>query len=162
MRLDSFVYTVEGLRDARNRLKSDGMVSLSFSVLSDELGRKIYLMLQQVFDGQPPVCVSAGYDGAVIFLASNRKNGRSRPICWETPGCERTDVRYADPSLQANVSTDDWPFFYMPRRLYPVSYLVMILQVSWRFPCWSAVTFFPNNCRSSVTCRSSSWVSVSC
>ena len=57
VRLDSFVYTVEGLREARNRLKSDGVLSLSFSVLSDALGRKIYLMMQSVFDGRPPVCV---------------------------------------------------------------------------------------------------------
>lgn len=33
---------------------------------------------------------------------------------------------YADASLQADVSTDDWPFFYMPRRVYPVSYVVVV------------------------------------
>jgi spermidine synthase len=129
VRLDSFVYTVEGLRDARNRLKPGGMVSLSFSVISDALGRKIYLMLQQVFDGQPPVCVSAGYDGAVIFLASNEKNWLLPPKLLQDTGFTDRTARYADPSLQANVSTDDWPFFYMPRRLYPVSYLIMIFQI---------------------------------
>jgi hypothetical protein len=36
---------------------------------------------------------------------------------------------YADPSLHASVSTDDWPFFYMPQRIYPLSYLIMIIQV---------------------------------
>ena len=40
VRLDSFVYTLEGLREARNRLKSDGVISLSFSVSSDALARK--------------------------------------------------------------------------------------------------------------------------
>ena len=74
MRLDSFVYTVEGLREARARLRGDGVVSLSFAVLS-KLGRKIYLMMQQAFDGHPPVCVYARYDGSVIFLQS--KDGRS-------------------------------------------------------------------------------------
>ena len=49
VRLDSFVYTVEGLREGRARLKSDGVISLSFAVLSDALGRKIYLMLQAGF-----------------------------------------------------------------------------------------------------------------
>jgi hypothetical protein len=28
----------------------------------------------------------------------------------------------ADPSLQVDVSTDDWPFLYMPRRTYPHTY----------------------------------------
>lgn len=129
VRLDSFVYTVEGLRDARNRLKPDGMVSLSFSVLSDALGRKIYLMLQEVFDGRPPVCVSAGYDAAVIFLASNRKDWVLPPNLPHDAGFTEWTAHYADPSLHASVSTDDWPFFYMPQRLYPVSYLIMIFQL---------------------------------
>ena len=129
VRLDSFVYTVEGLREARNRLKPDGMVSLSFSVMSDELGRKIYLMLQQVFDGRPPACVAAGYDNAVIFLASNRKSWALPPKLLQDTGFTERTARYANPSLHASVSTDDWPFFYMPRRVYPVSYLIMIFQI---------------------------------
>jgi Spermine/spermidine synthase domain len=127
VRLDSFVYTVEGLREARARLKSDGMLSLSFTVISDALGRKIYLMLQQAFDGRPPVCVQAL--GSVIFLESNDPK-------WVLPAdlivhagfTDKTNF-YADTSLHADVSTDDWPFFYMPQRIYPVSYLIMIFQV---------------------------------
>ena len=33
---------------------------------------------------------------------------------------------YASSTIAASVSTDDWPFFYMPQRVYPVSYLIMI------------------------------------
>src|SRR5262249_44823156 len=36
---------------------------------------------------------------------------------------------YANPSIQASVSTDDWPFFYMPQRIYPTSYLIMIFLI---------------------------------
>jgi len=126
VRLDSFVYTVEGLREARARLRGDGVVSLSFVVLSRELGRKIYLMMQQAFDGHPPVCVYARYDGSVIFLQS--KNGDlevPEELVARTGFADITSV-FADPALQADVSTDDWPFFYMPRRVYPRSYLVMV------------------------------------
>jgi len=129
VRLDSFVYTVEGLREARNRLKPDGVVSLSFTVLSDALGHKISLMLQQVFDGRPPICVAAGYDNAVIFLESNDPNWGLPPKLLETAGfIDRTGF-YANPAIRADMSTDDWPFFYMPRRIYPVSYLIMTFQV---------------------------------
>jgi predicted membrane-bound spermidine synthase len=55
VRLDSFVYTVEALREARSRLKPDGVISLSFAVLSAAQGRKIYLMLQQAFDYFPGI-----------------------------------------------------------------------------------------------------------
>ena len=126
VRLDSFVYTVEGFREARARLNAGGILALSFSVLSPELGRKIYLMLQEAFDGRPPVCVAAGYDGSVIFLEA-----RDEPLVLpvrllqETGFAEQTSV-YANPALQADVSTDDWPFFYMARRIYPISYLMMV------------------------------------
>lgn len=126
VRLDSFVYTVEGLREARNRLKPDGAISLAFTVLSDALGHKIYLMLQQAFDGRPPVCVRAKYDRAVVFWESNDPAAPSLP---EPDGFEDATAYYGNPSLQANVSTDDWPFFYMPQRIYPTTYLIMVIQI---------------------------------
>jgi spermidine synthase len=142
VRLDSFVYTVEGLREARARLKSDGVLSLSFSVLSDALGRKIYLMLQQAFDGRPPVCVEAGYDGSIIFLESNDGKWALPPKLVEDAGFTDKTVFYADSSLHADVSTDDWPFFYMPQRIYPVSYLIMVFQIL-VLSLLVAVNYFP-------------------
>jgi len=129
VRLDSFVYTVEGLREARARLKPDGMLSLSFSVLSDALGRKIYLMLQQAFDGRPPICLEAGFGGSIIFLESNNEKWAIPPQLVERAGFTDKTAFYADPALHADVSTDDWPFFYMPQRIYPVSYLIMVFQL---------------------------------
>jgi hypothetical protein len=143
VRLDSFVYTVEGLREARARLKSDGVISLSFCVMSDDLGRKLYLMLQQAFDGRPPVCVKAGYDGATIFLESNDANWTLPPKLLQDAGFADTTTLYADPSIQADVSTDDWPFFYMPRRVYPVSYLIMIGEILILSLC-VAVNYLPD------------------
>ena len=129
VRLDSFVYTVEGLREGRARLTRDGVLSLSFSVLSDTLGRKIYLMLQQAFDGRPPICVEADVGGSIIFLESNDATWTlPRQLVADAGFADRTAF-YADPALHADVSTDDWPFFYMPQRIYPVSYLIMVFQV---------------------------------
>jgi hypothetical protein len=127
VRLDSFVYTVEGLREARKRLKPDGMISLSYSLLSDALGRKIFLMLQEAFDGRAPMAVISGV-GNITFLTSNNPN-------WEPrAGLLNADVKdvttqYADASTAADISTDDWPFFYMPQRVYPLSYLIMIFLI---------------------------------
>jgi hypothetical protein len=126
VRLDSFVYTVEGLREARSRLQPHGMISLSFSVLTPELGHKIYLMLQEAFDGRPPICIRATYDGAVIFLASNDASFALPPSVLQNAELTDATPTFADPHLRADVSTDDWPFFYMPKRVYPVSYLVMV------------------------------------
>ncbi len=127
VRLDSFVYTVQALREAKARLKPGGVVSLSFSVLTPQLGRKIYLMMQQAFDGRPPVCVTAGYDGAVIFLEAKNQDLTSPSALLQQSGFQDSTSVFADPALQADVGTDDWPFFYMPRRVYPVSYLGMFV-----------------------------------
>jgi hypothetical protein len=129
VRLDSFVYTIEGLREARNRLKADGLLSLSFTFLSDDHQRKVNLMLQQVFDGRLPACIGAGYDGAVVFLAANDPNWTLPPKVLEETGFMDLTTQDRSSVLRADVSTDDWPFFYMPRRVYPVSYLIMIVLI---------------------------------
>jgi spermidine synthase len=129
VRLDSFVYTVEGLRDARARLKGNGVVSLSFCVITPEIGRKIYLMMQEAFDGKPPVCILSKYDMSVIFAQTNRGDLELDPAILGGTGFVDQSARYADPSILADVSTDDWPFFYMPRRVYPVSYVWMLLLI---------------------------------
>jgi hypothetical protein len=105
------------------------MISLSFSVLRPELGHKIYLMLKEAFDGRPPICIGSSYDDGVIFIASNDPSfGMPQSLLQQTGLTEATET-YADPRLRADVSTDDWPFFYMPRRVYPVSYLVMVALI---------------------------------
>jgi SAM-dependent methyltransferase len=129
VRLDSFVYTMEGLREARARLLPKGLLALSFSVLSDELGNKIYRMLQGAFDGRPPMCVRAGYDNSVVFLESNQSGWTLPPQTLARTGFSDITAVYANPALQSDVSTDDWPFFYMPRRIYPTSYLILVFQI---------------------------------
>jgi spermidine synthase len=153
VRLDSFVYTVQALREARTRLRPGGVLSLSFSVLSDQLGRKIYLMMQQAFDGRVPVCVKAGYDGSVIFLEAKDKDLVLPMQLLQETGFNDKTAFYGNHNLRADVSTDDWPFFYMPNRVYPLSYLGMVvlllalsLMVSLNFfdekPKFSHVPFF--------------------
>jgi len=120
VRLDSYVYTLEGLREARARLAPGGVLSLSFVVISDEMGRKIDLMMEQAFAGHPPVSIR--YGTAVLFAQS--KEGDLRVDAANVAeGTEVGGARFRNPALKADVSTDDWPFFYMPQRVYPSSYL---------------------------------------
>ena len=129
VRLDSFVYTAQAMREARARLKPDGMISLAFSVMNDQLGRKIYLMLQEAFDGRPPICIQVGYDAGVVFLESNGDPISLPPDFLAQRGFREKTAVYANPAIHADVSTDDWPFFYMPQRVYPFSYLLMVGMV---------------------------------
>jgi len=126
VRLDSFVYTIEGLREARSRLKENGVLSLSFSVINKELGTKMFRMMTQAFDGKEPLCFRANYDGSVIFL-QNKNGDLVIPPAILAPGNIRENAgRYHGSPLKVDLSTDDWPFLYMPHRVYPVSYLIVL------------------------------------
>ena len=128
LRVDSFVYTVEGIREARARLKDGGILSLTFNILSPGLGRKIYLMMTEAFDGKPPMCLRATESdyGAVTFVQREGAAAVAPPELLASLAFEDCTPIYADPSIEADPSTDDWPFLYMPRRVYPVSYLGML------------------------------------
>jgi spermidine synthase len=126
VRLDSFVYTVEGLREARSRLKESGVLSLSFSVLNDALGTKIYQMMKQAFDEKEPLCIFSHAEGAVTFAQSKNGNLSIPPAVLSEGNAAERSAFYRNSGIKADVSTDDWPFFYMALRVYPVSYLVVL------------------------------------
>ena len=124
VRLDSFVYTVEGFREAASILGENGVLSLAFSILSDEIGRKIYLMMDTAFPDSTPLCVRARYDGSVVFF--HGRNLRLDREALAKAGFEDVSARYANEQIEASVSTDDWPFFYVPKRVYPWSYVIVL------------------------------------
>src|SRR6266404_4579220 len=113
VRLDSFVYTVEGLREARSRLKDNGVLSLSFAVINDALGTKIYRMMQVAFDGKGPICIYAG-DGSVIYVQSKKGDLTVPPKLLADSEFEDRSTFYHRSTIPIDVSTDDWSFFYMP------------------------------------------------
>jgi spermidine synthase len=121
VRLDSFVYTVEAFREARARLAPGGVLALTFCVLSDQQGRKFYLMLKEAFDGQEPRAFLSRYDNGITFVVG--PGVPAGPI--DLPIAEAT-AGFRDERIAADVSTDDWPFLYMPVRKYPLSYVVMV------------------------------------
>jgi hypothetical protein len=121
IRLDSYVYTVEAFKEARSKLKDDGVISLTFALMSGELGRKIYLMLEEAFDGRSPIVYYSQYDGGYTFLAGN--GIKDHPI---NPIFKNSTAFFADSNVKADVSTDDWPFFYMPIRKYPKSSMALV------------------------------------
>jgi hypothetical protein len=129
VRLDSYVYTVDALREARALLKEDGVIFMSFSLLNQQMNRKMDLMLTEAFDGAEPLCYQSHIGGAAIFIAGKHV----REHDYAPPAGVRPAAVLDVP---ADPSTDDWPFFYMPVRKYPSSYLIvipMLLLAAWLF-----------------------------
>jgi len=124
VRLDSYVYTVEAFREARARLNDDGVLCLTFAMLSPAVGRKLYLMLTEAFDGRAPLVFRTRYDGGHAFVTGPGVNAGGLPA-----GLTLEDVSadFAASSVAVDMATDDWPFFYMKVRAYPGSYVTMLL-----------------------------------
>ena len=124
VRLDSYVYTVEAFRAARKRLKPGGALVLSFCILRIELAKKLYGMLKEAFDGASPSVYLTGYDKGYAFVIAEDEHAIAGR---KGEGLEEVTQRFGESSVQVDLSTDDWPFLYMPHRTYPVSYVIMLL-----------------------------------
>jgi hypothetical protein len=78
-------------------------------------------MLEEAFDGQRPRAFWSRYDNGITFVAGSGVPTGSLNL----PIAEAT-ADFANPDILADVSTDNWPFLYMPVRKYPLSYVVMV------------------------------------
>lgn len=136
VRLENYVYTVEGLRSMRRHLSDHGVVALSFAVHMDRLWLAVKLdRLVQEALGQTPVLLAPMYDSSFLYLAG--------------PGMERPEVRQAlqRPALdpfrvdraaleraaapdgveRIAVPTDDWPHLYLREKGVSASHLALFL-----------------------------------
>jgi len=123
VRISSYVYTVEGLREARARLRHGGVLSVALPAASPERGRKFFLMLQEAFGGHPPVVLESALSHWLLFLEQEGKPVAIPPQVLARGEFVDVTAQYADPSVVVDCPTDDWPFAYMLRRTYPFSYL---------------------------------------
>jgi SAM-dependent methyltransferase len=130
VRLDSYIYTVEGFREARARLKEGGLICLTFTMIreGEGLGRKLFLMLEEAFDGRQPMVVRIGYDAGVSLVIGDEMD-RAALSAALPPGLPDVTATAAAETTVVDKSTDDWPFFYMLARSYPVSYAIMVVAL---------------------------------
>jgi spermidine synthase len=139
LRVDSYVYTREGITEAYKLLKPDGVMSISFALPNDSLGFKLSHILQGIPGAGKPLAVRVGYDSKTTTAFISQK-GRDAVM----PGAKALDsfgftdvsAHFAQPYPEESIPTDDWPFFYMMERTYPTSYMFalgMVLLLSYMF-----------------------------
>jgi spermidine synthase len=139
LRVDSYVYTREGITEAFKLLKPDGVMSISFTLPNESLGYKLSHILHDIPGAGKPLSVRVRYDSSTTTAFVTQK-GRdvAMPDTNSFAAIGFTDVseHFAQPYPEASIPTDDWPFFYMIKRTYPVSYMValaMVLALSYMF-----------------------------
>lgn len=134
IRLDSFVYTAESFQEAKTKLNPNGFLVLSFAISTQELGVKIYKMLQNAFNGKDPIVLTGSSNGInefnkgiYIFVISENLDQFTK--INKTKFYKTNIFQKSINSEKIDISTDDWPFFYMIKKVYPVSYVSVIFLI---------------------------------
>jgi spermidine synthase len=139
LRVDSYVYTREGITEAFKLLKPDGVMSISFALPNDSLGFKLSHILQGIPGAGKPLAVRVGYDSKTTTAFITQK-GRDAVMpdakALDSFGFTDMSAHFAQAYPEESIPTDDWPFFYMMERTYPTSYMFalgMVLMLSYMF-----------------------------
>ena len=123
LRLDTYVYTVESIKEAKKLLKPDGIISLTFCVTKPWIGNRLARIMEEA-TGKEPIMVSSGkepngftyiYSEQPLDLKSMREYDILSPSVFGTK--------------QVMSSKDDWPFFYLKTRSIPADYWMFILFI---------------------------------
>lgn len=139
LRVDSYVYTREGIVEAFKLLKPDGVLTISFTLVNDALGFKLSKILRELPGAGKPLAVRVLYDYSKTTAFIVKKGGAvTMPDANAFASIGFTDVSdyFSQPYPESAVPTDDWPFFYMVERAYPFTYMMalgIILILSYFF-----------------------------
>jgi hypothetical protein len=136
VRLESFLFTVEALRSAREHLSPNGLLVLYNFYRSPALVTKISLMLEGA-TGEAPCVVNYGGRGYLaIFMTGPRMASLQCPAgsagafgAWAAPGLKETKASTVDVASRPVPATDDWPFLYLTHPTIDPMYVFAILLV---------------------------------
>jgi SAM-dependent methyltransferase len=120
VRLDNFVYTVECMKTARQRLTSRGGLALYFMVANQSIHMKLWAMLTEAFGEPPVVWKGSRMMFNEIFLAGP---AWARLHAAEAP----LDAKALKVAELIDVPSDDWPYLYLNARAPSSFYVSMLL-----------------------------------
>ncbi|MDQ7823132.1 MAG: hypothetical protein RDV48_10095 [Candidatus Eremiobacteraeota bacterium] len=116
LRLESYLFTVESLASAKERLAPGGLMVLYNYYREDWLIDKLAGMLREVFGYAPKVQVFESKEA--VFMAGDKIKDLKSPI----------PDKKMDSSLK--LATDDWPFIYMKRAAIPPIFIFSLLMIA--------------------------------
>jgi hypothetical protein len=129
VRLDGYVYTVEGIRSAFRLLGDHGVLALSFYLGKPWLGPKLYELVAEATGREPTMYLD---NTGLLTLCVPRDPQTAMP----QHVFRFTRSGYVKPA-QYDLPTDDWPFLYLIRKTIPSDYLIAIAACSPSPSRWS-------------------------
>jgi SAM-dependent methyltransferase len=139
--LDSYVYTMESIAEARGRLAPGGVIVITFLTERKWLGYKLYDIIKQVFR-RPPLILSdySAYmvqgTRATMFVAGDlatlleRIESDPRLLAKMTKqGIPNQGYEQWISNIKISVPEDDWPYLYLQKREIPTLHLIMTVII---------------------------------
>jgi SAM-dependent methyltransferase len=121
-RLDSFLYTVEGMRSAWNLVGENGVLLLHFATSTDWIGKRLFDTLREATGSEVRVFRNVNAIES-LFVVSRGRDLNFLPAHLS----EMTAfVSAASPGL---VNTDDWPFLYSRDRKVPTEHVRLLFSI---------------------------------
>jgi len=123
LRLDNYVYTVEGIRAGWEHVNDRGVLTVAFSVAAagEWMARRMWGILREA-TGLDPVMVTHGYHGSVTYVVGRGLTPAQIP--WRGQKIHDWKV---DPSIE--IPHDDWPFLYLKPGAVPWAYLAVLFLI---------------------------------
>ena len=118
LRLDNYVYTIEGLQSAKGHLADQGTLVLSFAVGRSFAADRLYATLEAAF-GTSPAAYFTEFHRNGMMLVEGAARSRVLPQLSEV-----SSEMHARTGRDTLLATDSWPFLYLTHRAIPDSVLV--------------------------------------
>jgi hypothetical protein len=136
IRIDNYVYTVEGLAAARTLLRPDGLLIIKFETATPWIAGRLRKLLLTVFGNEP---VQVQSDGGYttpgrFFLAGSQ--GRIAEVLRRSDVNAYINSHQGFSVVDAPPTTDNWPYFYQHEPGLPLTIILisgLVLFVSWWF-----------------------------
>jgi spermidine synthase len=120
VRLDSFVFTLESLQEAKRHLTEGGLVSINFVHSAPWVTQRLGRMLTELFGAEHVFSRQIGIGTAFVAGAISPEQLAAHKLSRWQP----------DPAAAAvPMSTDDWPYLYLRARKIPAAYWQMFLLI---------------------------------
>jgi SAM-dependent methyltransferase len=123
LRLDNFVYTSESFRHAKQLLKDNGSMFVAFASGKSFVTVRQFATLTRAL-GSAPTTLITGYDTAGVLFVYGK--AQTAPV---PPAVQDVTATLTKSAVAVPVTTDAWPFPYLPHRTVPIWTLLGLLVV---------------------------------
>ena len=128
LRLDNFVYTKEGIRDAFKLLKPDGTLHISFwSKNYPWITERIYWTITKATGTEPIVYVQNASDSVSFFVNKNPRLHSELNLKESYMSFRK--IKIGQETSNVRISNDNWPFLYLKKDSLPITYLLILVLI---------------------------------